>query len=182
MEFRDAMAVRVLGVRRDLKEERQTGIRSESGERIETVGLLAVSAERKLAGVHPEVASRVVRVLAAMAALGFPMTVVAGVRSSTEQAALYAQGRTAPGPIVTRADGVVKTSNHQVWADGVGHAVDCVFVDAQGQLSWSESFPWAAYGACAEAVGLTWGGSWRSFPDRPHVEWHGTGDVPGVKA
>jgi peptidoglycan L-alanyl-D-glutamate endopeptidase CwlK len=117
----------------------------------------------RLAGVDPAVATRVQRVLDAMAALGFPMMVVAGLRTVAEQQALYARGRTAPGRIVTYADGVTKPSHHQS-----GRAVDCVFL-ADGKPSWAEGHPWAAYGACAEAVGLVWGGRWR-MRDLPHVE------------
>lgn len=117
----------------------------------------------RLAGVDPEVATRVQRVLDAMAALGFPMVVTAGLRTVEQQQALYAQGRTAPGRIVTYADGVRKPSHHQS-----GRAVDCVFL-VDGKPSWAEGHPWAAYGACAEAVGLTWGGRWK-MRDLPHVE------------
>jgi peptidoglycan L-alanyl-D-glutamate endopeptidase CwlK len=112
---------------------------------------------------------RVSRVFDAMAALGFSMMVTDGVRTEARQRALYAQGRTEPGPIVTKADGIVKKSNHQVKDDGMGHAVDCCFV-VDGEPSWDAREPWAAYGACAQAVGLKWGGSWESLHDLPHVE------------
>src|SRR5262245_30886186 len=59
---------------------------------------------RRLAGVHPELSGRVIRIAVAMASLGFPMMVTDGVRTQEEQLALYAQGRTRPGPIVTSAD------------------------------------------------------------------------------
>ena len=123
----------------------------------------------KLAGVHPTLVGRVVRILAAMEALGHPMCVTDGVRSATAQAALFAQGRTAPGRIVTNADGVTTKSNHQPKADGYGHAVDCCFLQ-DGKPSWDVSLPWAAYGALAQAVGLTWGGAWAKLHDLPHIE------------
>jgi peptidoglycan L-alanyl-D-glutamate endopeptidase CwlK len=104
-----------------------------------------------------------------MAVLGFHMMVTDGVRTQKHQQALYAQGRTTPGPIVTHADGVKKHSNHQVKTDSFGHAVDCCFV-VDGRPSWDGRLPWKAYGACVEAVGLTWGGSWTSLIDLPHAE------------
>lgn len=119
-----------------------------------------------LTGLEPAFAAKVRRVLAAMAALGFPMVAYDGKRTTERQAALYAQGRATPGAIVTHADGTVKRSRHQ---DGV--AVDCAFQAPRGDgwtLTWDG--PWAAYGACGEAVGLVWGGRWVGLVDRPHLE------------
>ena len=124
-----------------------------------------------LCSIHPELVARITRVLDALSALGFPMRITDGVRTMEQQAAIYAQGRTTPGRIVTYADGVTHRSNHQVKADGYGHAVDCAFVGSDGDPSWAESWPWNAYGACVVAVGLTWGGNWRGKKrDRPHCE------------
>lgn len=124
---------------------------------------------QKLVGVHPQLVEKVEKILAALDALGFPMMVTDGVRSVEQQKALYAKGRTAPGPVVTYADGVEKRSNHQPHIDKLGHAVDCCFV-VNGKPSWDAHLPWKAYGAAAEAHGLTWGGSWTRLADLPHVE------------
>lgn len=124
----------------------------------------------KLAGVHPELAGKVQQILSAMAILGHPMMVTAGYRTVQEQTALYAQGRTAPGHIVTQCDGIAHPSRHQADPrDGFGRAVDCCFV-VDGAPSWAESCPWDLYGAMAEALRLHWGGHFTSFRDRPHVE------------
>jgi len=122
----------------------------------------------KLADVHPDLVEKVTRMRAAMAYLRFPLLVTDGVRTDAEQAALYAQGRTTPGKIVTHCDGVTTRSNHQVHADGFGHAVDCCFL-VDGKPSWGEKLPWALYGAMAKALGLKWGGDWTK-PDKPHIE------------
>jgi peptidoglycan L-alanyl-D-glutamate endopeptidase CwlK len=130
----------------------------------------------KLAGVHPALVEKVGRVLAAMEALGFPMFVVQGVRGTDEQRDLYEQGRSRPGKIVTNCDGIHKKSNHQVKDDGLGHAVDLAFRDDP----WGERMPWAAYGECAKALGLVWGGDWVAFKDRPHVELPGLPNSRGA--
>ena len=122
-----------------------------------------------LAGVHPQLVEKLTHILAAMDSLGFPMMVTDGLRTVEQQRALYAQGRTAPGPVVTNCDGVEKRSNHQPHIDKLGHAVDCCFV-VNGKPSWDAHLPWKAYGAAAEAHGLTWGGSWARLADLPHVE------------
>lgn len=124
----------------------------------------------KLAGVHPALRAIVLRVLSAMSELGHPMMVTDGVRTDDQQKALYAQGRTAPGKIVTNADGVLKRSNHQVHADGLGHAVDCCFL-VNGKPSWADEHPWRLYGEAAKALGATWGGEFTTIVDRPHIEW-----------
>ncbi len=134
----------------------------------------------KLDGVHPELVEKVGRIIAAMMSLGFAMVVTAGVRTAEQQHELWRQGREVPGPdvrpghplgdTVTNADGYAKKSNHQLHADGYGHAVDLAFVDEHGLPSWDQKWPWATYGACAKALGLAWGGDWQSPHDRPHIE------------
>ncbi len=132
----------------------------------------------KLAGVHPKLKRAVAEILGRMAAAGFTMVVTDGVRTTEEQKRLYAQGRTTKGPnarpgsplgdTVTKADGVRRKSNHQLHADGCGHAVDCTFV-VNGTPRWSDDDPWETYGDIAKANGLAWGGDWKT-PDRPHIE------------
>lgn len=124
---------------------------------------------RRLDLVAPPLRDGIPKILTAMAALGYPMLVTDTLRTAEEQAALYAQGRTTPGPIVTNADGIIKKSNHQAHSDGLGHAVDCAFL-VNGQPSWDARLPWKTYGACAEALGFIWGGAWNSLHDLPHVE------------
>jgi peptidoglycan L-alanyl-D-glutamate endopeptidase CwlK len=123
----------------------------------------------KLNGVHPMLAARVVKILDVMRSAGFPMMVTEGVRTSARQRELYAQGRTAPGAIVTQCDGVTTVSNHQIRADGYGRAVDLAFV-VNGGPSWDDKHPWRLYGELAAALGLAWGGKWITHPDRPHIE------------
>jgi peptidoglycan L-alanyl-D-glutamate endopeptidase CwlK len=124
---------------------------------------------RTLDQLAPRLRDGVPKILAAMAAIGYPMMVTDTLRTVEEQQVLFAKGRTAPGPIVTRADGVIKRSNHQPHGDGLGHAVDCCFV-VDGHASWDPRLPWKAYGALAEALGFAWGGNWQSLHDLPHIE------------
>jgi peptidoglycan L-alanyl-D-glutamate endopeptidase CwlK len=118
----------------------------------------------KLDLCHAQLKLAMPKVLAAMQALGFPMQITDGIRTRERQQELYAQGRTAPGPIVTYCDGVVKQSNHQS-----GKACDCCFV-VDGKPSFHAALPWKAFGACVEATGLTWGGSFSKLCDLGHAE------------
>ena len=145
----------------------------------------------KLHGVHGSLAARIEQIFDAMRVLGFEMMVTdtGGVRTTEQQQALYAKGRTAPGPKVTNADGLIKKSNHQPHADGLGHAVDMTFMDQHGTPldfaddtpSWDErKFPFLLYGHMAKALGAKWGGDWGSLHDLPHVEL--PDGVPGTGA
>lgn len=123
----------------------------------------------KLTGVDATLVSRVKQILGAMAALGFPMIVIQGIRTDIYQLELYMQGRDIngnvvdPKKVVTNCDGVTKKSQHQL-----GKAVDCCFVAADGKLLWEG--PWSLYGAMGKALGLTWGGDFKSIRDLDHLE------------
>jgi len=126
----------------------------------------------KLIGLHPKLVKAVKDVLGEMARQGHPMIVTDGLRSTATQQALYAKGRTTPGPRVTNADGIKNKSNHQAKDDGLGYAVDCTFLH-DGKPCWCEKHPWNVYGSVAKMNGLEWGGDWTSIKDRPHVELRG---------
>lgn len=130
-------------------------------------------ASQLLEGVHPDLVEKVNKIILACAALELPVVVTAGVRTLEVQQHLFAQGRSLPGKIVTNCDGVNRRSPHQLRSDGYGHAVDLAFLDYTKSFdtpSWAESHPWAMLGAMAKALGLVWGGDFKSLIDRPHVE------------
>jgi peptidoglycan L-alanyl-D-glutamate endopeptidase CwlK len=85
-------------------------------------------------------------------------------RTPEEQAKLYAQGRTAPGKVVTNADGTKKKSEHQE-----GLAADLTVFDKNGKKVDSKKV-WDMIGKIAEEEGLTWGGRWKSPYDPGHVQ------------
>lgn len=136
--------------------------------------------EAKLKGLHPDLV-RVLRRAIATSTIDF--TIIEGVRSKERQAALYAQGRTAPGPVVTW----VKTSNHMAKADGYGYAVDLypmpVSVVLKGKpKEYEPLFDELAKAMFAAAkycdVTIRWGADWdmdnmpreRGETDNPHFE------------
>ncbi len=126
---------------------------------------------KPLDGLHPLLITAIENILAKMSKVGHPMMVTDTVRTVAQQQALYAQGRTKPGKIVTNCDGELIKSNHQVHSDGYGHAADLCFV-VGGKPSWDIKLPWKLYGAFAKMEGLGWGGSWTNtkLVDLPHIE------------
>lgn len=124
------------------------------------------ASQKRLAKVHPELASRIKTMIEALAQQGLQIEVVQGLRTFAEQDALFAQGRTRPGPVVTRARG--GQSNHNY-----GLAVDLVPFN-NGQPNWNAPLSvWTTIGMAAHNLGLQWGGDWKKFVDKPHVQLPG---------
>ena len=92
---------------------------------------------------------------------GIAINIISGTRTYAEQDALYAQGRTSAGDIVTNARG--GHSNHNF-----GIAFDIgVF---SGNRYLPESPLYKAVGALGMELGLEWGGNWTSIVDQPHFQ------------
>lgn len=79
--------------------------------------------------------------------------------------ALYAQGRTTPGPIVTNARGGQSAHNFGIAADLVLDG----YLDRAGLQPDYRPASYELIGLLAPKHGLVWGGSWR-FRDLPHVQ------------
>ena len=102
-----------------------------------------------------------------LAPQGVSVEVISGLRSWQAQAALYAQGRTKPGPIVTNARPGSSWHNY-------GLAIDLGLFKAGKYLD--ESSPsqadklYAEIGKIAAKHAIEWGGSWVKFKDTPHFQ------------
>lgn len=130
--------------------------------------------EQRLALVFPELAARVRKMSDTLALLGIEIRVVQGLRTVAEQDALYNQGRTTPGKIVTNCRGGRSYHN-------LGLAVDCVpsthGPDMPYDPDWDSGHPvWKQMEAIGADLGLTVGALWRTFPDAPHFQL--TGQYP----
>ena len=134
---------------------------------------------RSLGDLRPEVRKQVDAFLNLCAASGIDILVTCTLRSRDEQAALYAQGRTAPGPRVTDAGPGRSAHNY-------GLAIDVVPI-VNGKLDWDRKDPvWQKVGQLGVTAGLEWAGSpGYPFPELPHFQhpnWRqlaGLDDLPG---
>lgn len=95
------------------------------------------------------------------AAEGIAIKVTSGNRTYAEQNALFEQGRSLPGPRVTNARG--GQSNHNF-----GIAFDVTIFDGDKPI-W-DSPQYQRIGAIGKALGLEWGGDWKTIVDEPHFE------------
>ena len=134
----------------------------------------------RVAKLHPLVRGDVQHLIE-QAELGLPkgtaIRVVQGLRTIEEQNALYAQGRTKPGDIVTKAKGGSSYHNY-------GLAIDfAILMDKNGdgyydELSWDIKkdndkdgmADWLEVVKVFEAAGWEWGGKWSSIKDYPHLQ------------
>jgi len=124
---------------------------------------------RKIEDLHPLVQAKCRAHIAACEAAGIYLLITSTYRSPEEQAALYAQGRTAPGKIVTRAKPGQSMHNYRL-------AYDVVPL-RNGKPVWGTSGEdaklWAMVGELGEAQGLEWAGRWAKFRESPHFEYTG---------
>ena len=140
----------------------------------------AQSSLDKMEKVHP----KLVEVMkAAIENSPFDFRITSGARTTEEQKALFALGRTKPGKIVTYTNGVTSKSNHQIKDDGYGHAVDifpCGVIEngVYRKFTSEEGYDEKKLKLIAnhilniaksKNVNVEWGGNWK-MKDTPHFE------------
>lgn len=111
--------------------------------------------------LHPKIRDEV-KALITQCEAQLPATqsirIVQGVRTWEEQDALYAQGRTKPGPIVTKAKGGSSWHNFAM-------AVDLAIIEGN-KVIWE--LPLIVIHTF-KGAGYEWGGDWK-FKDKPHFQ------------
>ena len=137
--------------------------------------------------IHPTARMLFQRVLEELVSLGYTPVVVEVYRSPTRQRALYAQGRTDKQLL---AKGYTQSEIAQYRKAGhtadkrivsytldsmhsKGRAMDIAWL-VDGRITYDvPNSWWNVYGAIARKHGLHWGGDWKSFKDKPHIEYRG---------
>lgn len=112
--------------------------------------------------LHPKTREKAEKLVALAAAKGYKVKITDTLRTKAEQDALYAQGRTAPGNIVTSL--MYPRSIHSWY-----HAFDICQNIAGKEYDESTDF-WLRVGEIGESLGLEWGGRWTSPVDKPHFQ------------
>jgi len=117
--------------------------------------------EKVIATLLPEVQPHARALVTKAAQHGITIKVISGLRTYEEQNDLYAQGRTEPGRIVTKARGGFSNHNFGIEFD-IG-----VF---EGTKYLDESPKYKAVGVLGMDLGLEWGGNWKTIVDQPHFQ------------
>jgi len=124
---------------------------------------------RNLDDLHPKVAAMAQELINRCQTEGIDLLVTSTYRDAEAQEALYAQGRTKPGKIVTNAKPGESYHNWRV-------AFDVVPL-RHGKPVWnttgSDGELWEQVGTLGESVGLEWAGRWRKFRELPHFQCTG---------
>ncbi|AWG44188.1 hypothetical protein BEH_24305 [Priestia filamentosa] len=128
-----------------------------------TLKYLKDRSEKKVVGLHQTIASKALQLVEMAYNKGYYIAITQGLRTPDEQNALYAQGRTKPGKIVTNAKGGQSIHNY-------GLAFDFAVFDENQNPVWTGN-TYNKVGALGKQLGLEWGGDWKSFKDLPHFEY-----------
>jgi len=126
-------------------------------------GTFDTRSEGNIMTLSPKAQTAVRRFLAKSLAAGRDARVLSGTRTYAEQDALYAKGRTKPGPIVTNARGGQSNHNFGIaWDIGLFEGTKYILDDRPYKELAKLSLP--------AFQDLLWGGNWRSLKDYPHYE------------
>lgn len=142
-----------------------------------------MSDSRSLDDLHPRVRIMAEQLLEQAERAGIPLRVTFTRRSMETQATLYAQGRSAPGRIVTNARPGYSYHNF-------GMAIDVVPTELLAFPRWGDTPAhrartddlWDRVGAIGKRLGFRWGGEFRTIRDRPHFEWSGEFTLAELRA
>ena len=117
---------------------------------------------RKIEDLHPYVAKLCKSFVAAARKQGIDVLVTSTYRDHESQGALYAQGRTKAGRIVTNAKPGQSFHNYRL-------AFDFVPI-VNGKAIWNDQRTFVKLGELGESFGLEWAGRWKSFPEYAHLQ------------
>lgn len=128
---------------------------------------------RNIDDLHPIVKGKAQSFLGLCEAADIDVLIISTYRDEESQAALFAQGRTKPGNIVTNAKAGRSYHNWRV-------AFDVVPL-RNGKPVWGTSGQdgklWERIGLIGESVGLEWAGRWKNFKEYPHFQFTGGNDL-----
>ncbi|WP_214720660.1 M15 family metallopeptidase [Exiguobacterium sp. s192] len=93
-----------------------------------------------------------------------------GYRTKKQQDALFDQGRSRAGEIVTNARGGESMHNYGLAFDFVQMVDGDISYDLEYDGNNSGKSDWREVAAVGKALGFEWGGDWKRFVDYPHFE------------
>ena len=138
--------------------------------------MLDTISEERLAQVHPLLATKIRTMATMLEQENIVFRVTQGLRTWSEQDALWQKGRDADGNVADRAMVVTNAKGGSSWHN-FGLAVDVVPSDdslGAFQADWNVAHPaWKRLVSVGTSLGLAAGADWRTFPDWPHFQLTG---------
>jgi peptidoglycan L-alanyl-D-glutamate endopeptidase CwlK len=130
---------------------------------------------RNINDLLPNVKVRVEKFIELCDEEGIDLLITSTYRDNESQEALYEQGRTRPGKVVTNAKSGESWHNYRC-------AIDIVPL-VNGKPNWDGSDPiWEKIGELGEQAGLEWAGRWRTFKELAHFQYTGGLTLADLKA
>lgn len=119
--------------------------------------------EKNIATLAPQAQAKAREFMELVLEKGIKAKIIDGSRTFAQQQALYDQGRTKPGKVVTNAKPGQSWHNFAIaWDIGV--------FDEDGKYL-EDSPHYKMAGEIGESIGLEWGGRWK-FQDDPHYQYN----------
>lgn len=124
---------------------------------------------QRIAKLHPKLRGELAEIIGDIQSKGLDIRITQGLRTIAEQDAIYAQGRTLPGKIVSNAKGGSSFHNY-------GLAIDFCLLHKDGTVSFNmkedldndKIADWTEVVNVFKAHGWEWGD--RGYVDTPHVQ------------
>jgi len=120
---------------------------------------------RKLEDLTPGAKTRAEQFIEHCKLVGIDVLITSTYRDREAQAALYAQGRSTPGRIVTKAKPGQSFHNYRVAFDFVPLI--------NGKPQWEDAKLFEVCGEIAEGIGLEWAGRWIEMKEMAHCQYTG---------
>ena len=138
-----------------------------------------MKSSRNLSDLLPEVADKCQAHIDACATERIDLLITCTLRDFEQQTALYQQGRTAPGGIVTNARAGDSAHNY-------GRAYDVVPMrngkPVWGTIADMDAALWRRVGELGESVGMEWAGRWKTFRELAHFQDLGGMTIASLKS
>ena len=129
---------------------------------------------RDLKDLIPKVSAMASNFITKCKESGIDVIITSTYRDNESQNALYAQGRTTSGKIVTNAKGGQSYHNYQC-------AFDFVPI-VNGKAQWNNLDAFKKCGIIAVECGLEWAGNWKTFKEMAHCQYTGGLSIKDLQA